>query len=89
MYRVCNPCLDKKQKVCGDYSNQPKRRSPESAFLQQGASKKRASSASASLKRLTLAQKLEVLKLLDEKVSYAEIARRFGYGTSAIGTIKL
>ena len=48
-----------------------------------------ASSASASLKRLTLAQKLEVLKLLDEKVSYAEIARRFGYGTSAIGTIKL
>ena len=88
MYRVCNPCLDKKQKGSGGSSNQPKRRSPASAFLQQGASKKKASSASASRKRLTLAQKLEVLKLLDQKASYAEIARRFGCGTTAIGAIK-
>ena len=88
MHRICNPCLDKKQKGSGGSSNQPKRRSPASAFLQQGASKKKASSASASRKRLTLAQKLEVLKLLDQKVSYAEIARRFGNGTTAIGTIK-
>ena len=89
MHRICDPCPDKKQQGSGGSSNQPKRRPPASAFLQQGASKKKASSASASRKRLTLAQKLEVLKLLDEKVSYAEIARRFGYGTSAIGTIKL
>ena len=88
MHRICTPCLDKKQKGSGGSSNQPKRRSPASAFLQQGASKKKASSASASRKRLTLAQKLEVLKLLDQKVSYAEIARRFGCGTTAIGTIK-
>ena len=67
MHRICNPCLDKKQKGSGGSSNQPKRRSPAFALLQQGASKKKASSASASRKRLTLAQKLEVLKLLDQK----------------------
>ena len=78
----------KEQKGSGGSSNQPKRRSPASAFLQQGASKKKASSASASRKRLTLAQKLEVLKLLDQKVSYAEIARRFGGGITAIETMK-
>ena len=89
MHRIiCNPCLDKKQKGSGGSSNQPERPSHASAFLQQGASKKKTSSASASRKRLTLAQKLEVLKLLDQKVSYAEIARRFGCGTTAIGTIK-
>ena len=88
MHRICNPCLDNKQKGSGGSSNQPKRRSPASAFLQQGVSKKNASSASASRKRLALAQKLEVLKLLDQNVSYAEIARRFGCGTTAIETIK-
>ena len=36
MHRICNPCLDKKQKGSGGSSNQPKRRSPASAFLQQG-----------------------------------------------------
>ena len=75
MHRIiCNPCLDKKQKGSGGSSNQPERPSHASAFLQQGASKKKTSSASTSRKRLTLAQKLEVFKLLDEKV-YAEIAR--------------
>ena len=88
MHRICNPCLDKKQKGSGDSSNQPKRRFPASASLQQGASKKKASSLSAFRKRLTLAHELEVLKLLDQKVSCAEIARRFGCGATAIGTIK-
>ena len=69
MHHICNSCLDKKQKGSGGSSNQPKRRSPASAFLQQGASKKKASSASASRKQLTLAQKLEVLKLVDQKAS--------------------
>ena len=39
------------------------------SFLQQGASKKKACYASASRKRLTLAPKHEVLKLLDQKAS--------------------
>ena len=34
MHHICNPCLDKKQKGSGGSSNQPKRRSPTSAFLQ-------------------------------------------------------
>ena len=69
MHRICNPCLDKEQKDSGGSLDQPKHRPPASAFLQQGSSKKKASSASASRELLTLAQKLEVPKLLDQKAS--------------------
>ena len=88
MHRICNLCLDKKEGRRFLESTQASiSRICVSATRRV---QKKASSASASRKRLALAQKLEVLKLLDRKVPHAEIeiARRFGCGTTAIGTIK-
>lgn len=69
-------------------SNQSKRKCPESGSLQQGASKKRASSSKASRTRLSLGKKLEVIRLLDENVAFSDITSLYGCGVSTIRKIK-
>ncbi|CAB1113692.1 unnamed protein product [Ectocarpus sp. CCAP 1310/34] len=95
IHRVCNPCIAKKQKTPGS-SKQPKRASPESELAGDGAAAKKTKPAGkaagkagkSTRTRLNFGQQLEVLKLLDEKTTYAEIARRYSISTSAISLIK-
>ncbi|CAM9532986.1 unnamed protein product, partial [Ectocarpus sp. 12 AP-2014] len=100
MHRVCNPCIaekqrqkqkqPEKQKTPGS-SNQPKRPSPGSGFLRDGAAakKKKPGDKGGPRKRLNFGQQLEILKLLDDRVTYAEIGRRCGISSSGIGLIKI
>ena len=83
-HRICHKCISNRS-----LSNPAKRKQGQD-FVLPRASKKAAGAAGAKKprKRLSLGEKLEVLALLDEKVSYAEIARRHGCGTTAIGTVK-
>jgi len=69
-----------------DQSN--KRKPPGSTCLQHGAPKKQATSARASRTRLSLAKKLEVLRLLDEKVAYSEVCLLFGCNVATIRKMK-
>lgn len=72
-----------------DSSIQPKRKCPAgSKSLPKGVPKKKASSARASRTRLSLAKKLEVLRLLDEKVAYSDVRVLFGCSDSAIRKMK-
>ena len=92
IHRVCNPCIAKKQKS----STQPKRASPASELAGNGAAAKKTKPAGkaagkagkSTRTRLNFGQQLEVLKLLDEKTTYAEIGRRYSISSSAISLIK-
>ena len=83
-YRICHTCISNRS------LSSPAKRKQGQDFVLPRASKKTSGAAGAKKprKRLNLGEKLEVLALLDEKVSYAEIARRYGCGTTAIGTVK-
>ncbi|CAN0298812.1 unnamed protein product, partial [Pylaiella littoralis] len=83
-HRICHTCFSKRSNL----SNAAKRKQEQGSLLQQGASKKINPGASKPRRRLDLGEKLEVLKLLDQKVSRVEISRRFGCGPTAIGSIR-
>ena len=83
--RICQSCIvTKTADATSDRSNAAKRKEGGS-FLQQGAPKKRKND---NRERLTLGEKLEILKLLDQKVARGEIARTFKCGISTVGDIK-
>lgn len=89
MHRICTPCLAKKQKAADSSKQSTKRASPASGFLKAGAAaKKKPPAAKGTRTRLDFSQKLEIIKLLDSKVTYSEIERRYNCSTSAIGLIK-
>ena len=83
-HRICHTCISNRS-----LSNSIKRKQGQ-GFVLPGASKNKsdASGAKKLRKRLNLGERLKVLELLDNKVSYAEIARRYGYGTTAVGTVE-
>ena len=83
--RIYHTCISKRS-----LSN-PARRKRGQNFLQPGTSKKHkpgASGAKKPRKRLDLGEKLQIAELLEQKVPYTEIARRFGCGTTAVGSAK-
>ena len=83
--RICHTCISKRS-----LPNPPKRKQGQD-FLQPGTSKKHkpgASGAKKPRKRLDLGEKLQIAELLEQKVPYTEIARRFGCGTTAVGSVK-
>ena len=84
-HRICHTGINNRS-----LSNPAKRKQGQD-FVLPRASKKTSGAAGAKKprKRLNLGKKLEVLALLDGKVSYAEIARRYGCGTTAMGTVKI
>ena len=86
-HRICHTCISKRS-----LSNPAKRKQGQGSqgFVLPGAAtkKSRASGATKPRKRLNLGEKLEVLELLDKKVSYADTSRRYGCGTTAVGTRK-
>ena len=84
-HRICHTCTSNRSLL------NPAKRKQGQDFVRPRASKKTSGAAGAKKprKRLNLGEKLEVLALLDGKVSYAEIARRYGCGTTAIGTVKI
>ena len=83
--RICPSCVAAKTAdATSDRSNAATRKEGGS-FLQQGAPKKRKND---NRKRPTLGEKLEILKLLDQKVARGEIVRRFKCGISTAGDIK-
>ena len=84
-HRICHTCISNRS-----LSNPAKRKQGQD-FVLPRASKKTSGAAGAKKprKRLNLGEKLEALALLDGKVSYAEIARRYGCCTTAIGTVEI
>ena len=83
--RTCHTCISKRS-----LSNPAKRKQGQD-FLQPGTSKKHkpgAFGAKKPRKRLDLGEKLQIAELLEQKVPYTEIARRFGCGTTAVGLVK-
>ena len=85
-HRICHTCISNNRSL-----SNPAKRKQEQDFVLPRASKKTSGAAGAKKprKRLNLGEKLEALALLDGKVSYAEIARRYGCGTTAIGTVEI
>ena len=82
---ICHTCISKRS-----LSNPAKRKEGQDV-LQPGTSKKHkpgASGAKKIRKRLDLGEKLQIAELLEQKVLYTEIARRFGCGTTAVGSVK-
>lgn len=88
-HRICQTCISKRR-----LSNPPKRKQGhgllQRGFLQPGPSKASKTNAGGKKprKRLDLGQKLEILDLLDSKVTYAEIKRRYSCGDTQIGTVR-
>ena len=73
IHRICSKCLDNKGKR--------KKGSPEGPGSGQSTSKRSKTtggSEGASRARLTIKQKIEVVRLLDKRISHEEIADRFG-----------
>ena len=91
MYRICHSCATKKKaQTSSPLSNPPKRKEAKGGFPTPGTRKKSTPTAAArgARTRLNFGQKLEVLKLLDQKVAHPKKARRLNCGTTAIGTIR-
>ena len=83
MHRICSKCLDKKGKR--------KKGSPEGPGSGQSTSKRSKTtggSEGASRARLTIKQKMEVVRLLDKRISHEEIADHFGCATRTVRKIK-
>ena len=83
--RICNTCTSKRS------LSDPAKRKQRQDVLQPGTSKKHkpgASGAKKPRKRLDLGEKLQIAELLEQKVPYTEIVRRFGCGTTAVGSVK-
>ena len=71
-HRICHTCISNR-----NLSNPAKHKQDQCCVLQRASKNKSgASGAKKPRKRLNLGEKLEVLALLDKKVSYADIARR-------------
>ncbi len=78
-----------RQEAPRDSSDEAERKCPAGSKSQQeGVPKTKESSARASRTRLSLAKKLEVLRLLDEKVAYSDVCLQFGCSVSAIRKMK-
>ena len=84
MHRICSKCpSDKKSKR--------KKGSPEGPGSGQSTSKRSKTTGGgegASCARLTIKQKMEIVRLLDKRISHEEIADRFGCATRTVRKIK-
>ena len=94
MHRICQTCAIAKATATGSSSGGKqtctgKRKADNTRGRGSiGTNKKRASdSKSKSRTRLNFGQKIEILGLLREKVTYGEIARRFKCGATGVGKI--
>ena len=83
--RICQSCVAAKTADATSDRSKAAKRKEGGSFLQQDAPKKRKKD---NRKQLTSGEKLEILKLLDQKVVRGEIARRFKCGISTVGDIK-
>ena len=86
---ICHTCISKRS-----LSNPAKRKQGQD-FIQPGTSKKHKPGASGvrceeapKAARPWGNTKLQIAELLEQKVPYTEIARRFGCGTTAVGSVK-